>query len=105
MKIFFYNSKPKIDFFFQNSVQFRRRARNGRGGNLGLSESVDPSGFEPLISSLQMRRSTTELRAHDCNRESSINNRGKCSVLPLNYGPTKIIKDSRFIINILNRNK
>ena len=63
MKIFFYNSKPKIDFFFQNSVQFRRRARNGRGGNLDLSESVDPSGFEPLISSLQMRRSTTELRA------------------------------------------
>ena len=67
MKIFFYNSKPKIDFFFQNSVQFRRRPRpsqrGGGGGNLGLSESVDPSGFEPLISSLQMRRSTTELRA------------------------------------------
>jgi len=44
MKIFFYNSKPKIDFFFQNSVQFRRRPRpsqrGGGGGNLGLSESV-----------------------------------------------------------------
>ena len=27
---------------------------------------MDPKGFEPLISSLQMRRSTTELQAHVC---------------------------------------
>ena len=56
MKNFLLPTKPKIDFFFQNSVQFCSRAAQLRGGNIDISEVVDPAGFEPAISALQMRR-------------------------------------------------
>jgi len=42
-KFSFTETKPKIDFFFQISVQFGRRAAKRRGGKLDLSESVDYS--------------------------------------------------------------
>lgn len=35
---------------------------------------VDPAGFEPATSSLQMKRSTTKLRARQSYRESSTTN-------------------------------
>lgn len=36
---------------------------------------VDPRGIEPLISSLQMRRSTTELRAQNPGRDDATSTR------------------------------
>jgi len=39
-KFSFTNTKPKIDFFFQISVQFSRRAAKRRGGNIDISENV-----------------------------------------------------------------
>ena len=59
-----------------------------------ISFNVDPAGLEPAISSLQMRRSTTELRAHakghikiQCAwKESNLRPLSyQDSVLPLNY--------------------
>jgi len=43
MKNFLLLTKPKIDFLFQISVQFSRRAAERRGGNLDISEVVDYS--------------------------------------------------------------
>ena len=42
-------TKPKTDFFFQISVQFRRRAATRRGGMFDISESVAPTRVEPVL--------------------------------------------------------
>ena len=42
-----YFTKPKIDFFFQVSVQFGRRAAKRRGEKVDISENVGMPGLEP----------------------------------------------------------
>ena len=50
------NQQQNQKFQLENPVQFGRRAK--RGGKVDISEVVDPAGFEPATSSLQMRRSS-----------------------------------------------
>ena len=54
-------TKPPIDFFAQNSVQFGRRAKRGDLQIVDFSLLAPRVGFEPTTNRLTGDRSTTEL--------------------------------------------